>query len=62
MAEKVDVKTMLTAGKMATRLDVSAGEIRKAIKNLEIQPDAVKGGCSYYTTATMEKIKKLLKG
>ena len=58
MAEKVDVKSMLTAGKISKELEVSAGVVKKAIKELELQPDTVKGGCSYYAAETVEKIKK----
>jgi hypothetical protein len=61
MTEKADVKSMLTAGRIAQELDVSAGIIKKAIKELKLEPDAVKGGCSYYAAETFEKIKKEVK-
>ncbi|MBM2816234.1 MAG: hypothetical protein HW421_2996 [Ignavibacteria bacterium] len=49
---------LLTAGKIAEKLAVPPAKIKKAITTLNIQPDNVKGGCNYYNTATIAKIKK----
>lgn len=51
---------MLTASKMAEKLGVSAGQLRKAIKEAGIKPDLVKSGCSYYSQETANKVKQLL--
>jgi hypothetical protein len=57
MAEKPDAKSMLTAGKIAKELNVSAGAVKNVIKSLNIDPDLVKGGCAYYSQETVKKIK-----
>jgi hypothetical protein len=48
---------MLTAAKMAEKLGISQGKIKKAITELNIQPDETKGRCAYFSEATAEKIK-----
>ncbi|MCL4472463.1 MAG: hypothetical protein M1455_00780 [Actinobacteria bacterium] len=52
---------LLTAGKIATELGVSPAKVKKAIQELGLEPDAKKGACSYYSTATVNKIKKQIK-
>lgn len=61
MATKTAKETLYTAGKVAKELGVKPGNVKKAITSLGIKPDVVKGGCSYYTEATVKKIKKGLK-
>lgn len=61
MATKSEKETLYTAGKVAKELGVKPGDVKKAITTLKIKPDVVKGGCSYYTGATVKKIKKSLK-
>ncbi|MCF8306672.1 MAG: hypothetical protein K9I71_08890 [Ignavibacteriales bacterium] len=51
---------LFTAGKIAESLNVSAGQIKKAIETLKIEPDSKKGACNYYAAETVEKIKKSL--
>ncbi|RCK72441.1 MAG: hypothetical protein IGBAC_0515 [Ignavibacteriae bacterium] len=50
-----------TASKIAKLYGVSASEVRKALKSIKAKPVITKGGCSYYTRETCEKVKKLLK-
>lgn len=52
---------LLTAGKIAKELGFSDARVKKAIKELGLEPDAKKGACSYYSKATVAKIKKALK-
>ena len=51
---------LLTAGAIAKELKVSDGKVKKAIKELEIEPAAKKGVCNYYSTDTMIEIKGAL--
>jgi plasmid maintenance system antidote protein VapI len=51
---------MLTAGKLAEALGVSAGKVRKLIQEYEIEPDEIKRGCKYYGTTTLKKLKTKL--
>jgi hypothetical protein len=48
---------LLTAGKLAEKLGVSAAKVKKVITELNIAPDLVKSNCSYYGTKSAEKIK-----
>ena len=52
---------MFTAAKAAQELGASASAVKKAITNLGIKPDERRGRCSYYSPATLKKIKKGLK-
>ena len=52
---------MYTAGKLAEKLGVSQGKVKKIIEAANIEADEVKRGCKYYTEATAEKIEGLLK-
>jgi hypothetical protein len=61
MSTKTAKDTLYTAGKVAKELGVKPGDVKKAITSLGIKPDVVKGACSYYTEATVKKIKKGLK-
>ena len=51
---------MYTAGKLAEKLGVSQGKVKKIIEAEKIEADEVKRGCKYYSEATAEKIKALL--
>ena len=51
---------LLTAGKIATALQVSPKKIKDAIDKAGIEPDSVKGACKYYAPASVEKIKAAL--
>lgn len=48
---------MLTAAKWAEKLGVSQGKVKKAITELNIEPDEKKGRCAYFSEETAEKIK-----
>ena len=49
-----------TAGKIAKALDRKPAEVKKAITELKLEPDVVKGGCSYYGAASIRKLEKKL--
>ena len=51
---------LYTAGKLAEKLGVSQGKVKKIIEAENIEPDEVKRGCKYYSEATAEKIKAVL--
>jgi plasmid maintenance system antidote protein VapI len=51
---------MYTAGKLAEKLGVSQGKVKKIIEAANIEADEVKRGCKYYSEATAAKIKGLL--
>jgi ribosomal protein L30E len=51
---------MYTGAKLAEKLGVSQGKVKKVIEAENIEPDEVKRGCKYYSEATAEKIKGLL--
>ena len=51
---------MYTAGKLAEKLGVSQGKVKKIIEAENIEPDEVKRNCKYYGEATADKIKALL--
>jgi len=54
---------LYTAGKLAEKLGVSQGKVKKIIEAENIEPDEVKRNCKYYGEATAEKIKaRLAKG
>ena len=48
---------LLTAGKIAKEFDVPQKVIKNIIQEMNIEADAVKGNCKYYTRETAEKIK-----
>lgn len=56
--EKTD---LLTAGKIAMQLGVSGAVVSKAIKTLDIKADLVKGGCNYYGSDAIKKVKAIIK-
>ena len=51
---------MLTAGKIAKELGVSDAKVKKAIKELGLEPETKKGACCYYSQAQVTKIKKAI--
>ena len=51
---------LFTAAKLAEKLGVSQGKVKKAIETLEIEPDQKKGRCNYYSEVSLDKIKKSL--
>ena len=48
---------LLTAGKVAQALGCKPADVKKAIAELKLEGDVVKGGCSYYAAASVKKIK-----
>jgi hypothetical protein len=52
---------MKTASNWAKELGIPEKKFKDAIKAAAIQPDAKKGGCSYFSRASAEKIKKAAK-
>ena len=56
-----DTNTLFTAGIMAKDLGVTDAKVKKAIKELSIEPAAKKGCCAYYTSEDLEKIKAALR-
>ncbi len=52
---------LMTAGKIAEELGVPGGQVKKAITELGLQPDAKKGACSYYGKGALAKIKAAVK-
>jgi hypothetical protein len=58
MPEKAD---LLTAGNIAKALKAPDAKVKKAIKDLAIQPAAKKGGCSLYGPDAVSKIKAAVK-
>jgi len=59
--EDIMAEEMASAGKLAKEWGVSDAAVKKAIKELGIEPDAKKGVCAMYSKATADKIKKALK-
>ena len=51
---------LYTAGKLAEKLGVSQGKVKKIIEAENIEPDEVKRNCKYYGEETAAKIKGLL--
>jgi hypothetical protein len=49
---------LLTAGAIATALGAPGATVKKAIKDLAIQPKAKKGVCCYYGQDALEKVRK----
>lgn len=53
-------ENLMTAGKIAKELTVSDAKVKKAIKELGIEPTAKKGACCYYGPDAVAKIKKAI--
>lgn len=52
-----NLNDLLTAGAIAKKLEISDGKVKKAIKELGIEPAVKKGACNYYSAAAVDKIK-----
>ena len=50
-------EALLTAGAIASALGAPGAKVKKAIKDLAIQPKAKKGACSYYGPEAVAKIR-----
>lgn len=51
---------LISAGNIAKELGVSDGKVKKAIKELALEPAAKRGVCSFYSRDAVEKIKASL--
>ncbi len=51
---------LMSAANIAKDLGASEAKVKKAIKELGLEPDAKKGVCCLYGTAARAKIKKQL--
>jgi len=51
---------LLTAGKLAVAWGVPKAALGKKLKELKVEPDLVKAGCSYYSRVRLEKIRPKL--
>lgn len=56
-----ETTNLFTAGNIAKELGVSDARVKKAIKDLALEPKAKKGICNYYGKDAVSKIKKSLK-
>ena len=56
-----ETTNLFTAGNIAKELGVSDAKVKKAIKDLGIEPKEKKGVCNYYGKDAITKIKKTLK-
>ena len=52
---------LLTAGKIAEKLGVSAGKVSKTIKEHGLEPDQKKGNCGYFGPEKVKRIEEALK-
>ena len=52
---------LTTVAKVSKETGVSAGMIRKALKDANVKPDLVKAGCSYYSKARVDIIVRKLR-
>jgi len=57
---EIDLDALLTASKMAKELGVSDAKVKKAVKELGIEPAAKKGPCNYYSRDSMQRIRTTL--
>lgn len=55
MKEKTE--DLLTAGEMAKAVGASDAKIKKAIKELGLQPAAKKGVCNYYSRGVLARVR-----
>lgn len=52
-----DSTDLFTAGAIAKKLEISDGKVKKAIKELGIEPAAKQGACCYYSSDAVDKIR-----
>ena len=59
----IDAKIdLLSPGNIAKELGVSDGKVKKAIKDLGLEPTSKKGVCSFYSRDAIAKIKASVGG
>jgi len=52
---------LTTVAKLSKETGISAGMIRKALKDANVKPDLVKPGCSYYSKGRLDNVVRKLK-
>jgi hypothetical protein len=52
---------LLTAGHIAQQLGVSDAKVKKALKDLSIEPAAKKGVCNYYSPDAVARVRAAVK-
>lgn len=52
---------LLTTAKLAEKIGASPAKVKKAIQELNIEPDLVKCRCNYYSETVAEKVKSAIK-
>jgi hypothetical protein len=57
---KSEASDLLSTGKIAEELGATPAKVKKAIVELGLKPASTKGVCSYYTRASLAKIKAAL--
>lgn len=55
---KTASEDLLTAGAIAKAIGAPDAKVKKAIKDLAIQPKAKKGVCNYYGPDVLAKVRK----
>ena len=60
MAAKTEKAELLTAGNIAKELGAPDAKVKKALKELGIEPAAKKAGCSYYGRDAVARVKGAL--
>ena len=53
----VDISDLLSPGAIAKAIGASDAKVKKALKELGIEPKAKKGVCSYYGKDVLPKVK-----
>ena len=51
---------LISAGNIAKELGLSDAKVKKAIKDLDLQPTAKRGVCNFYSRADLERVKAAL--
>jgi hypothetical protein len=60
MAKDTNGREGLTVGGIAKELEAKPGDVKKVLTDLGLQPDFVKGGCSYYYAERAAEVKKAI--
>jgi hypothetical protein len=61
MAKDANGKEGYSAGAIAKELDATPAKVKRALADLEIEPDFVKAGCNYYYAERMSQVRTALK-
>jgi len=54
-------KELLSLGKWAEKLELKANDLKKQVKELEIEPSKMKGKCAYYSEEDLKPALEKLK-